>query len=136
MQQFLCAMKSLRSTLPQFQELVAPLHTFLEALYTHIGKCTKRTVSPISLDKLGWNSSLTCSFGACKTAIADRATLGHRDRSKHLCIHTDASDTNWSGLVTQVPYADISLTHNEQADVPLAFHSGRFSSTQLGRSTV
>lgn len=136
LQQFLCAMQWLRSSIPQFQDLVAPLHTFLETVYKHVGKRTKRAVARVSLDKLGWTSSLTQSFERCKTAIADRVTLAHRDESKRLCIYTDASDTHWSGIVTQVPLTDISLPHSDQAHDPLAFHSGVFSATQIGWSTV
>lgn len=66
----------------------------------------------------------------------DRVTLAHRDESKRLCIYTDASDTHWSVIVTQVLFSDLPLPHSKQAHEPLAFHSGRFSPTQIGWSTV
>lgn len=136
LQQFLCAMQWLRSSIPQFQDLVAPLHDFLEKVYKHVGKRTKRAVARVSLDQIGWSVARTHAFEACKKAIADRVTLAHRDDTKRLCIYTDASDTHWSGIVTQVPLSDTSLSHLEQAHDPLAFHSGRFSETQLGWSTL
>lgn len=94
LQQFLCALQWLRSSIHQFQTLVSPLHTFLEAVYTHIGKRTKRAVICVFLDTLRWDFSLTQLFHKYKNAIAKSVTSAHRDESKRLCIYTDASDTH------------------------------------------
>lgn len=48
LQQFLCTMKWLRSAIPQFQALVRDLHDFLERVYQHTGKRTKRAVARFS----------------------------------------------------------------------------------------
>lgn len=90
----------------------------------------------MSLDKLGWIPHFTEAFDAFKKSIAKRVTLAHRDESKRLFIYNDDSDTHWSGIVTQVPFDDISVAHQDQAHDPLAFHSGRFSPTQLGWSKL
>lgn len=129
-------MQWLRSSIPSFQSLVHPLHEFFERVYAHVGKRTKRSVGLILLENLGWTPSLTAVFEACKSAIVSRIKLVHCDDSKRLCIYTDASDTQWSGIVTQVPYSDLSLPHAEQRHEPLAFHSVRFSATKLSWSTI
>lgn len=136
LQQFVCAMQWLRSSTPNFQALIKPLHEFLESVYAHAGKRTKRVVAQVSLDSLGWSPFQTSAFDACKHAISDRVTLAHRDEDKRLCVYTDASDSHWSGMITQVPNADLSLPHSEQRHEPLAFHSGRFDPTQMGWSTI
>lgn len=134
--QFLCAMQWFRSSIPQFETLVYPLHTFLEAVYTHVGKRTKRAVTRVSLDALGWDSSLTQAFEKYKNSVAKRVTLAHRDDSKRLCIYTDASDTHWSGIVTQVLISDLFLPHSNRPHEPFAFHSDRFSPTHIGWPTA
>lgn len=136
LQQFLCAMQWLRSSIPEFQSLVSPLHEFVETVYQHAGKRTKRAVARVSLTDLGWTSAHTTAFSACKNTIAKRVTLAHRDKNKRLCIYTDASDSHWSGILTQVPFSDLSAPHRDQAHEPLAFHSGRFSDVQIGWSTL
>lgn len=136
LQQFLCAMQWLRSSIPNFQALVEKLHEFLETVYQHAGKRTKRAVSRVSLRNIGWSPSHDDAFNACKRAIANRATLAHRDETKRLCVFTDASDSYWSGVLTQVPRSELTFPHVDQSHEPLAFHSGRFTDTQVGWSTL
>lgn len=69
----------------------------------------------------------------------DRVTLAHLNEKKILCVYTDSSGTDWSGMVTQLTYDDGSLTHSAQRHVPLELHSGhsgRFDLTQMGWSTT
>lgn len=137
LQQFLCAMQWLRSSIPQFQTLIQPLHDFLESVYNHVGgKRTKRAVSRVILNNLGWHDELTTAFNNCKAAIIHRTTLAHRDNTKRLCLYTDASETHWSGIVTQVPHGQLNMQHAAQDHEPLAFHSGRFSGAQVSWSTI
>lgn len=125
-----------RTSIPNFQSLITQLHNFLESVNTHVGKRTKRAVGRVSLDTVGWTPEHTIAFDACKTAITARVHLAHRDESKRLCIYTDASDTHWPGIVTQVPYSDLSLPHADQSHDPLALYSGRFYEVQVGWCTV
>lgn len=133
---FLCAMQWLRSPIPDFQSLIEPLHVFMESVYYQVGRRTKRAVTRVSLDYHGWTSALHDSFEAFKAAIAARVTLANRDEWKHLCIDTDASDWHWSGIVRQVPLADLPNPHAEQLHEPLALLSGRFPPTELHCSTL
>lgn len=108
----------------------------MENVYAHAGKRTKRAVARIQLTAFGWSSEQLDTFESCKNALANQVTLSHRDGSQRLCVYTDASDTVWSGIVTQVPIEDISKPHSEQSHSALAFLSGRFNATQLGRSVL
>lgn len=137
LQQFVCAMQWLRSSIPQFQRLIQPLHDFLELVYVKVGgKRTKRAVSSVNLNSLGWTDAHSSAFNDCKNAILNRTTLAHRDSTKRLCLYTDASESHWSGILTQVPYAQLHLPHADQDHEPLAFHSGRFSGAQVAWSTI
>ena len=108
----------------------------MEQVYDRTGKRTKRAVSRYQLTAFGWNSAQRDAFEACKTALADQVTPSHRDETQRLCVYTDASDTVWSGIFTQVPREDLSKPHSEQCHQPLAFLSGRFNKTQLGWAII
>lgn len=86
----------------------------------------------ISLASRGWGKKEAEVFEECKTALSEQVTLKHRDETKRLGFFTDASDTIWSGIVTQVPPENMSKPHVDMRHEPLGFLSGRFNSTQLG----
>lgn len=109
----LCAMQYLRSGTSNFQYLVQVLHNFIEKLYVTASKHTKRSISHISLDTIGGSEKHTDSFFACKAAVAHRTTLAHRDKTKPLCIYTDASDTHWSGILIQAAPDKLMSPHHE-----------------------
>ena len=104
----------------------------MERVYNQAGKRTKRAVSRVQLQPLGWGSEEDKAFQVCKDALAHQVTLAHRDKTKRLCEYTDASDTVWSGIVTQVPLVDLSKPHEAQRHEPLGFLSGRFTTTEFG----
>ena len=52
--------------------------------------------------------------------------LAYPDDTKALCIFTDASDSHWSAVVTQVPPEHFSQPFEEQQHQPLLFLSGSF----------
>ena len=136
LQQFICALQWVKQGIPNFTELVAPLHEFMERVYDHATKRTKRAVVRVQLSTLGWGKTELDAFESCKHALAHQVTLAHRDSTKRLCVYTDASDTAWSGIITQVPHAHVHRSHAEQDHAPLAFLSGRFNATQLGWSVL
>lgn len=53
LQQFLCALQWVRNGIPQFMELVHPLHDAMERVYSRAGKRTKRTVTRMHLSAFG-----------------------------------------------------------------------------------
>lgn len=62
------------------------------------------------LSDCGWSTKESKVFEDCKKALEERVTLCHRDEKKRLLFFTDASDTFWYGIVTQVLMDDVSLT--------------------------
>lgn len=126
----------LRSAITEFQSPVSPLHDFAETVYQHVGKRTKLAVASVSLTELGWNPDVTTAFSTCKKTIAQRVTLAHQDRKKRIYIYTDASDSRWFRILTQVFLSDLSALHRDQAHEALAFYSGKILAVQLGWSTL
>lgn len=131
LQKFMCALQWVKQGIPNFTTLTDPLHCFLENIYSHCEKRTKRAVARVLLSDLGWGRSEMNAFIECKNALANQVRLSHRDANLRLCVYTDASEIAWSGIVTQVPYEDLNLPHAKQQHKPLAFLSGRFNATQL-----
>lgn len=57
-----------------------PLQVFTKSKYDTVVKRTKRSVARISLDGHRWATDLTAAHEACKSTMAERATLAHRDK--------------------------------------------------------
>lgn len=93
-------------------------------------------VPRVSMAYGSWNQKHTAAFENCKRTILHRAILAHRDKDKLLCIYIDASDSNCSGTVMQVPRIEQSLYHAKKDYEKLEFHSGRFFKKQHGCSTL
>ena len=69
-----------------------------------------------------------------KELLKNLVKLSHYDPEKELCLFTDASDTHWSIILTQVPKGSLCTSKLEVHDLPhepLAFISGAFHSSQL-----
>lgn len=136
LQQFVCAMQWMRSAIPKFSELIKPLLDCMERVFQTAKKRTKRATACIKLIDVGWSNIEQTAFDSCKRALETQVTLAHHDVQKRLCVYTDACDTVWSGVITQVPYEDLSKDHADQRHDPLAFLSGHFTGSQLGWSTL
>lgn len=71
----------------------------------------------------------------CKRSLEDQVTLAHGDTEKLLYVYTDECDSVWSGVVTQVPYENLSQSHIDQCHEPLGFLSEHFPKSRLLWST-
>lgn len=136
LQQLLCALQWVKLGIPNFTDIVSPLHELMEEVYSRSGKRTTRAVSRLQLSDIGWSDSHESAFSDCKKALAHQVTLRHHDESLRLSVYTDASDTVWSGMITQVPWEDLGKPQADQRHGPLAFLSGRFNQTQLRWSVL
>lgn len=119
-----------------FTDIIAPLHNFMERIYTLAGKRTKRAVASISLSSLNWNDVHQSVFEKCMSVLARQVTFAHRDTDKQLSIYNDTSDTVWSGVVFQISQWNMVKSHQEQRHEPVGFLSGCFNLTQLGWSVL
>lgn len=71
LQQFICALQWVRNGIPQFTELVSPLHEFMERVYDRAGKRTRRAVARFQLSNLSWDDTERKPFEASKRALAN-----------------------------------------------------------------
>ena len=127
LQQFVCALNWMRTSIPSFATLISPLQDLLEAVYSHAGKRTKSAASKILLSKVGWSPSHAESFRVCQQAIEHAVTLAHPHSGKRLCVYSDASSVFWSAVITQVPPEHLDRPTEEQHHYPLYLLSGKFT---------
>ena len=126
LQQFLCAMGWMRSAIPEYTRLVAPLHAMLERVYAEANGRTKRKANGVQLSTVGWSEQEAQCFQNVKSELHNTCTLSHLDSAKRLCLFTDASDDHWAFVLTQIPVADVELDPQKQRHQPLSFLSGSF----------
>lgn len=130
LQQFLCAFQWVKSALPEFSNLIEPLHLFMETVHDANTSRKRTAVARIQLRSVGWGEEHDDTFNRCKRTLSHKVTLVHSDPNKQLCVYTDASDMVWSGVNTQVPVSEANKPHAEKRHETLAFLSGRFDYRQ------
>ena len=125
LQQYIATMQWLKSKLPGYNKIIAPLQEILNACL----KGTKRTKSQatkIALSRHGWGPEHVKSFKESKKMLLNAVEVAHVDDDKHLCLFCDASDKHFGAALTQIPPADIAKPVHEQQHEPLEFLSGTF----------
>ena len=68
-------------------------------------------------------------------SLRNAVKLAYPDPDKTICVHTDASDRYWSGVVSQVAPDDLRKRASEQVHEPLGFVGGEFTKAELNWST-
>lgn len=126
----------MRTAIPRFSELIAPLQGLLETQYQlhNKRKKTKLFNRPIS----AWGAEADNAFSCLISAISNQVKLALSDSIKRICLFTDASSTNWAGVLTQVPITDTEsnlLPPQEWEHEPISFVSGSFKGPSLRWST-
>lgn len=128
LQQFLCAANWCRTSIPDYSRRAAPLHDLLEGVYKTAGHRSKARIRKIPL--VAWGTMHDAAFSDIKQQLGNSAELAHvRPEDEFaLCLFTDASDTHWGSVLTQIPREDLKLRPIENQDhQPIAFLSGKFS---------
>jgi RNase H-like domain found in reverse transcriptase/Reverse transcriptase (RNA-dependent DNA polymerase) len=133
--QFNCATNWMRSSIPNYSHTMAPLQDLMEKVYKAKGKRTRRAVATYDITDL-WGGDEEASFQTIQLQLANAVRLAHPKSGHTLCLFTDASDTHWSGILTQVPADQMDLPTEEQDHQPLAFQSGAFKGASERWSTV
>ena len=105
LQQFVCATNWMRNSIPSYSQRIAPLHQLLETFYTRAGKRTKRALRNLSLSN-SWGATHDSAFADIKQQIAAFVKLAHPKSDHNMCLFTDASETHWTAVLTQVPTED------------------------------
>ncbi|OWZ02136.1 LOW QUALITY PROTEIN: hypothetical protein PHMEG_00026351, partial [Phytophthora megakarya] len=127
LQQFICALNWMRTALPAFNKLTAPLMTMMEAVYERAGGRKKTQVRAIKLCDVGWSDAEVACVQQCKSALQHALLLAHPDPEKLLTVYTDASDEHWGAAITQIPRDHATRPISEQGHEPLMMLSGSFS---------
>jgi transposase InsO family protein len=132
---YIASVNWLRSSIPRYSELVQPLQDLLTHALT-LTKSSGRKPNRVTLAEAGWSELHSETFCRVNEAVAQSVTLSYPEDDKVLCVFTDASDTHWAGVVTQVAIAERSKPILEQQHSPLAFVSGAFSGSELRWPTI
>jgi len=123
LQQFVCAANWMRCCIPEFNKVTAVLSEVLEEAYLHAGKRTKRAIAKLSLrEHTSWNTAHEKAFQDVQNALYNAATLAHPDPQKLLFIFTDASETHWAGVLTQIPPEDRDLPFEDHKNLIYIFN--------------
>lgn len=91
-------------------------------------------MSRVRLVECRWDDNERDLFNARKHALAHQVTLAHSSSALRPCIYSDESDDCWTTVETQTLHLDLQLPHRERHQQPLAFLSGRLTTTQMRRS--
>ncbi|KAG3231289.1 hypothetical protein PI124_g23616 [Phytophthora idaei] len=127
LQQFICAMDWMRTAIPAFNKLVAPLSKLMEKVYQQAGGRKKNQVRKILRGDAGWGDAEGECLEQCKEALKNALQLAHPTPGKGLSVYTDASDAHWGAAITQISPGTASRPLSEQDHEPLLMLSGTFS---------
>jgi Reverse transcriptase (RNA-dependent DNA polymerase) len=121
LQQFTCALNWMRTAIPSFSTLVAPLHQLLEDVYARAGgRRTKTSVARIPLSEVGWTDEHAETFRACQKALVQTTELSHPSKDKRVCLYTDASQDFWSPVsrsTSRAPSFLVGVVYGRYASV-------------------
>ncbi|EGZ10633.1 hypothetical protein PHYSODRAFT_403246, partial [Phytophthora sojae] len=126
LQQFVCALNWMRTSLPSFKKLVDPLVKMMEAVYERTGGRKKTQMRAVKLADVGWGEAEVACPERCKLALKNALQLAHPEPAKLLTVHTDASDEHWGAATTQIPRDHATRAISEQEHEPLMMLSGSF----------
>lgn len=132
LQQFICGVNWLRDSLVDFARTAAPLQTKLDHALANTRK-TSRAAAGINIQL---TSDERAAFDAVKDLLINSATLAHPSDHATTCLFTDASQTGWAVVVTQVDDFDPKVPIVEQQHRLLQCLSGTFTGSQLNWSVT
>jgi RNase H-like domain found in reverse transcriptase len=89
----------------------------------------------ISLDP-SWGKEHTASYETLKQQLTNQVKLSYPKEDYDLVLCTDASETHWTGVMTQVPKDQLDQPLEEQHHEPLGFLSGTFGGPSKSWSIV
>ncbi len=133
LQQFLAAVNWTRLHLPEFAKVAAPLQDLLNGAL-HGSSRTKKTAGKIPLR---WTTEHDGAFADVKKLLTSAVELAHPNPDFDFCLFTDASETHWGAMLTQVPPGlRFEKPIAQLPHLPLAVLSGAFKGAALRWSTI
>ncbi|KAH9090266.1 hypothetical protein LEN26_018896, partial [Aphanomyces euteiches] len=132
LQQFICATNLLRESITEYAQTVHPLQQCLTRALD--GKSKKKRIA--SGIQISLTDDEVKAFEAVKTKLRSAIELAHPRDDATMCLFTDASDTGWSIIVTQVLGFDADVPIQDQQHQMLVCQSGMFTGAQLNWSVI
>lgn len=133
LQQFICATNWMRNSIPLYSQTIKPLHDLLESVYKDVGGRTKRRITKVSING-SWGKDHDEAFSTIKNQLANTTKLSFPKKDHTMCLFTDASETHWAAVLTQIPNADTKKKIEDQLHEPLCFLSGAFKDSSINWS--
>jgi hypothetical protein len=136
LQQLLGAAGWMRASIPRFSSLTAPLVDCLEVACQKAGSRNSIKLKTVTLAECDWGPPEISAFEDLKQALIHMVPLATPDPDKIVLVSTDASQTHWSVMVTQIPAEDANKPIAEQRHELLACISGSFKGSSANWSVV
>ncbi|OWZ10056.1 hypothetical protein PHMEG_00017147 [Phytophthora megakarya] len=114
----------MRTALPAFNKLTAPLVNLMEKTYERVGGRKNFKREQLSW----WSDDEAACVQRCKYALQNVLLLAHPDPEKLLTVYTDASDEHWGTVITQIAQSHATPPVSEQEHEP-------FMITKVGYNT-
>lgn len=121
--------------IPDFCTRVAPLTKVLEEAYRKSGRRTKSSIKKISIRQLSWGTEQDDALSYLQETLRNAIKLAHPKPGYSICIHTDASERFWAGVVSQVRPNELSKPVLDQKHEPLGFLGGEFTGSERNWTT-
>jgi hypothetical protein len=132
LQQFICSMNWIRSTIPHYNEHMASLVDCLRDIVSKVGSNKKKVLDRRFLVNYEeWNEQVINDFRKSKELLQGSIISTHYDPAIRICVFPDASDKHWGLFITQVPKEDLQLSFEQQRHSPLLILSGSFKSGSM-----
>lgn len=121
---FINAANWMRTSLPNFATIMAPLY---DKLAKALGPGQKRTKQRAKKIELSWSSDELLKWDLAKKMIVEIIPLSIYDPANELLLYTDASQDGWAIVLMQCPDFDEHKSVLDQGKLqPLAFLSGTY----------
>lgn len=125
LQQLICATNWMRTSIPAYAKLIAPLHELMEHMYSKVGGRTKRAVLKLP-PNYSWGATHNTAFANFKAQLVALTKLAHQKEIHITSLLTDASNRQWAATLTPVPAPDAREPVQHQCHEPFSFLSHAF----------
>ena len=127
LQQYICSLNWMRSTIPHYNREMEPLQNCLKDIVSKIGSNKKKVLARRQLSNyIEWDDVVRNSFLQTKELLKKSIISTHYDPQQRLSVFPDASDKHWGLFITQVPREDLNLPYEDQRHSPILMKSGSF----------
>ena len=126
----------LSTSIPNCARLLDPFYRMMELVYAKADSRESSKVKRFKLVDFGWDKGFTSLWEDLKGRLANALELSHRDPDQVLNLFTDASNTGWAALLTQVPKQDMALPPEKRKHSLLGCVGQRWTDSECKRSTT